>query len=67
MPTDINTDMTTPSGSQPVTPVPPPPEERLSLGMWIGLLVAGIAIVVVVVVGLMARSVHGVPRIRAPR
>jgi RND family efflux transporter MFP subunit len=55
MPTDINTDMTSPSGEQIIPPVPPP-EPGLSRGMWIGMLIVGIVIAAVVVLGLSARS-----------
>ncbi len=55
MPTEINTDLTTPSGEK-NAPSAPPPEQRIGRGMGIGILIVGVVIVAVVVFGLMSRA-----------
>ena len=56
MPTDINTDMTTPSGEKNAPSAPPPPGQGIGRGMGIGILIVAIVLVAVVVFGIMSRS-----------
>lgn len=67
MPTDINTEMTTPSASYPETPLPriaphPDPSHALAAprtiprGVWVALIVLAIAVVIGIIWGIMLRS-----------
>jgi RND family efflux transporter MFP subunit len=56
MPTDINTDLTTPSGEKNAPSAPPPPGQGIGRGMGIGILIVAIILVAVVIFGIMSRS-----------
>lgn len=56
MTTGTNTNMTTPSHYPPVTPDSPPEKRGFSRGVWIGLAVVVIGLLVVITVGIASRA-----------